>query len=229
MKLGLGFLFGMAAANEQLYLQHLAFYGKSYATREEYEFRKAVFEANLKQIEQHNADASMTFTKGVNHMADWSEGEFQKLLGYRMPASQEGQEEEEEQSEWRAFDTLDWRDHKGVVSEVKDQGQCGSCWAFSATGAIESAWALSQNASVLLSEQQLVDCSRSYGNQGCNGGLMDAAFQYAIDNGLELSANYPYTASDTAACAADAGPYYISNYTDIRRRLFTTQDLQAAI
>jgi len=107
---------------------------------------------------------------------------------------------------------VDWQ-AQGKVSGVKNQGQCGSCWAFSATGAMESGLLLAGK-NDLLSEQQLVDCSRSYGNQGCSGGWMDSAFQYVIDHGITTQDLYPYVARNQA-CAVDGGNIKIKSFVDV--------------
>lgn len=87
---------------------------------------------------------------------------------------------------------IDWA-AQGKVQKVKDQKNCGSCWAFSAVGALESAYAIFKTVDVPnLSEQELVDCSNPYGNQGCNGGLMNLAFDYVLDNKLNTENDYPY-------------------------------------
>ena len=89
--------------------------------------------------------------------------------------------------------SLDWRDHD-IVTPVKNQGNCGSCWSFSATGAIEGAHALSSGKLLNISEQQLIDCSLKYGNQACGGGIMDNAFEYATDHELCSDDEAPYQA-----------------------------------
>merc|ERR1712023_301689 len=89
--------------------------------------------------------------------------------------------------------TIDWTT-KGAVTPVKDQGQCGSCWAFSTTGGLEGAWEIATGSLVSMSEQQFVDCSKQ--NSGCNGGLMDTAFSWARSQNIATESSYAYTARD---------------------------------
>jgi len=100
----------------------------------------------------------------------------------------------------KSKEEIDWRKHNAVTS-VKNQGDCGGCWSFSAVGAIEGLWAIKKNEFFHknlynLSEQELIDCSESYGNHGCEGGSMLSAFQYVKDNGICLEKDYTYTGED---------------------------------
>lgn len=160
---------------EEHFMEHLAKYGRMVGTVEEYNFRKNLFEATHRLIEEHNATDS-SFKLGHNRMSDWTEGEYQRIRGYRA-----GIIEDEEkappvlQNVTSIPSSYDWRDHN-AVTPVKDQGNCGSCWSFSTTGALEGAHSLKSGTLLSFSEQQLVDCSTR--NSGCNGGLQSLAYKY---------------------------------------------------
>lgn len=142
--------------------QHLAEYGKSYGTKEEYEFRLAIFRENLMKIAVHNQKNADDAVWGINHMVDWTPQEYKKLLGLKpRPVEEVAPVNESRIGDLPA--SVDWRT-KGAVTAVKNQGSCGSCWAFSATGAMEGAYFLKNNELDSFSEQQLVDCSTKEGN-----------------------------------------------------------------
>ena len=188
-------------------------HGKVYASIEEEEYRKAVFMTNLAKITAHNADKTQTHTEGVNQFTDLTQSEFVNIyLQTKVNPKFTNINNARTMRDSERVGDVDWTS-QGKVSPIKDQGQCGSCWAFSATGAIESALLLSGR-NDLLSEQQLVDCSRSYGNMGCSGGWMDSAFQYVRDHGLTTSSAYPYVARNQN-CAIDSGAVKITGFVDV--------------
>ena len=110
---------------------------------------------------------------------------------------------------------VDWRD-KGAVTPVKNQGMCGSCWAFSVTGSFEGAVAINKGTLPSFSEQELVDCSKSYGNHGCNGGIMSFGFNYIADHKLATEKDYPYKGRDSSCKRKDTGERYgVSEYVTL--------------
>jgi len=186
------------SASEQQFTNFISTYEKKYDGVEEFFERFAIFQSNLQFIADHNAGNHST-TMGLNNFADLTFSEFHsKYTGYTPRSSPQSylRSQNTEKIAVAADDVVDWR-AKNIVTPVKNQQQCGSCWAFSATGSLEGAVALKFGKLVSVSEQQLVDCSGSEGNLGCNGGLMDSAFEWWIKNGGACSqADYPYTARD---------------------------------
>lgn len=167
-------------------------FGKFYKDEAEYIKRFNIFRTNSAYIRVQNTMLD-TWTMAVNMFADMTHDEFSSIyLGAKVSFDSNI---ETENLNINLENSVDWRS-TNKVTPIKNQGYCGSCWAFSATGAIESAVAIKGKGLIPLSQQQLVDCSWSYGNQGCNGGWMDQAFEYVKSKGLATEKNYLYTGVD---------------------------------
>jgi C1A family cysteine protease len=218
----------IASEVENQYLAHIAEHGKSYGTVEEYEARLAIFAKNVQYIEVHNAvtesEGVHAHKVGINHMADWTEMEYSKIRGYKKRVNHvknyvnatEGVE---------VATAVDWRAN-GAVTPPKNQGQCGSCWSFSTTGSLEGRYQIAGNTLTSFSEQQFIDCSGSFGNKACQGGLMDDAFKYAEGVKIMTEASYPYEGK-LGTCRAQGGVTTIKSYADVKMN--SPSELKAAV
>jgi cathepsin L len=149
-------------------------------TESENLYRSVIFYKNLAMINAHNSKADRTYDMGLNQFSALTEEEF--VSTYLSPKPYNPEWENVDTTMPKVTADADWV-AQGKVSPVKNQGNCGSCWAFSAVGVLES-WALFKNQKWNLSEQQLVDCSKKYGNEGCNGGFNYQGLAYVKDNGI---------------------------------------------
>jgi len=192
-----------SAAALPTFNQWAANFQKSYPSNE-ISGRRTIYEENVRKVEEINNQA-LSWSAGVNKWSDLTEAEWKAAVGLLAPQNCSATRVGHKLSgvPISADDEVDWT-KKGVVTPVKDQGSCGSCWTFSTTGAVESANAIATGTLVSLSEQQLVDCAGSFNNFGCNGGLPSQAFQYIISNrGIALESKYPYIGKDQK-CHYDA-------------------------
>lgn len=196
-------------------------FDKKYDTFQELATRFDIFRNNLLNIVSHNSDLSQNFTMGINQFTDLTPEEFKAtyISGLKSTVGSYGCKSFSSGS-GSAPDSVDWRT-KGAVTTVKDQGQCGSCWTFSSTGAIEGAWAIAKGQLIDLSEQELVDCATgvSYGSHGCNGGQMEGAFKFVIENGQCSLSSYPYTSGVTktgGSCQKCSPVVHISSCSDVK-------------
>ena len=169
-----------------------ATFNKNYQTEEEFNFRKSIFEDNLKIINEHNAKGK-SWTMGVNPFTDWTNEEYKRMLGYKSQKKTSDEFKELGDLPTNCKDikhkNIDWR-KEGYVTAVKNQGACGSCWAFSAVGSLEGAYAKTFGKLTAFSESQLVECDKF--SHGCNGGLMYNGFSHWMHHAPRTEEEYPY-------------------------------------
>jgi cathepsin L len=220
-------------------------FGRNYETIDEETLRYKIWYENLGRIATTNTQ-QLPYKLRLNQFADLTDDEFRfKVHGHQGSCYRDDLKSKIPKISTRLRDNSDklidtppaplptsvnWVT-KGVVTPVKNQGDCGSCWAFSTTGSIECNYAIAKGVLNSLSEQQLVDCSDSYGNEGCDGGLMDYAFKYVIANGgLSSETEYPYTGVDGTCKSSTCGTKYdaIGSYKDVTADQETALETAAA-
>ncbi|KAH3713020.1 procathepsin L-like [Dreissena polymorpha] len=186
------------AAGSAEFSEFMTKYGKVYRDATEHYKRMSIWRSNLAMIERHNVQAAKghhSYTMAMNQFGDMTAEEVRStMFGYRQQSNQLSTSNFH--SNLTALPaSVDWK-AKGYVTAVGNQGQCGSCWAFTATAALEGLNKKVTGKLVALSVQNLMDCSSKQGNQGCSGGLMDQAFTYVkVNGGIDTDASYPYNQS----------------------------------
>ncbi|XP_065856664.1 senescence-specific cysteine protease SAG39-like [Euphorbia lathyris] len=206
------------ASMQTMHEQWMSLYGRVYKDPTEKEMRFDIFKQNVHLIESFNKDEAKSFKLGINQFADLTNQEFKtsrnRFKGH-MCSEQAGPFRYENIS--AVPTSMDWR-KKGAVTAIKDQGQCGSCWAFSTVAAVEGITQLTTGKLISLSEQELVDCDTKGEDQGCEGGLMDDGFKFIIGNqGITTETNYPYEAADGTCNTKDEANHAakITGYEDV--------------
>jgi len=191
-----------------------------FTDKAEHDMRFNIFKDNLDQIKTHN-DGDHTWSMGITQFADMTREEFEAFL------ARSGSQMERHNADHDLFDpsgygsnpnAVDWV-AKGAVTPVKDQGQCGSCWAFSTTGCLEGQNFMVNGVLSSFSEQELVDCSTGDGNNGCNGGLMDYGFKFVKESGICMESDYSYDGADgtckSSRCTPAIAAGKVTSWTDV--------------
>ncbi len=190
-------IFGHPVSDSEVATEFAKFikeYRSQYDSLEETVKRYNIFADNYRRIVEHNlADKYMKL--GVNQLADMTQEEASAYLGLNEPLDYPPGTRAHVKPSGEIKSILNWKT-KGAVTRVKNQGKCGSCWAFTAVGALEGLHAIKKGSLVEFSEQELVDCTLggAYGNKGCHNGRLDVAFQYVIDHGISKESAYEYKA-----------------------------------
>jgi len=189
-------------------------YNKTYDSPTTRNYRVSIFYKNLQYVHMTNSNTT-SYTLALNLFADLTTAEFSEMYLGAKGAQPNPTNITYNYTLEGAPASVDWR-QKGAVTPVKNQGQCGSCWAFSTTGALEGIYQINTGNLQSFSEQQIVDCSDSYGNYGCDGGYPYQAMEYTKANGIETEANYPYAGVDqTCAYNSADSVWENSGYTSL--------------
>jgi len=189
-----------------MFVKFVQQHGRQYDVEEMFH-RYGVFKTNLAFIQKHNekyAAGEVSYSLAANKFSDLTNSEYKKLLGFKKNPNRDETAMESHRCMEKTLPTsIDWRDKK-AVNPVKDQGQCGSCWTFSATAAMETAWFFHSNKLLSLSEQLCVDCVNGGANTCDIGGEMhDCYLQVISEGGDELESVYPYKATSGGGCLFD--------------------------
>jgi len=206
-------------------------FNRRYTSSEHERARYWIFKSNVDDMKKHNAKES-SYKLGINDFSDLTLSEFaESHFGFKKPeqmwpGAQKLGTHFAREGEVLAS-SVDWTT-QGAVTPVKNQGQCGSCWSFSTTGALEGAWEIATGNLVSVSEQQFVDCSKQ--NSGCSGGLMDYAFAFAEGTSLCTEGTYAYTAADgtcsPGGCTVAIPKGGVTGFTDVDH---TEQAMMSAV
>jgi len=228
-------LFAVASATlsrDELWNDFKLKFKRSYKSLKDETYRKQIFINAVDEIEEHNAKYELglsTYKQGINEYSDWTWEEFKDTILMKPISESEMAIHTHGKTNLKnpkttAPSSADWR---SVMGAVKNQGHCGSCWAFGATGAVEAAWTLAGNPSVVLGEQMLVDCSVG----DCDGGWVDRALDYIIDHGgCPLESDYPYQASNGhCSMTEDMSAATISSYAYVNAQRQGVEELANSI
>lgn len=208
---------------EQFKLWHYAF-SQPYELNSELAILKyKIFKSNLKYIKETN-NKNLGFTLGLGPFTGYTDEEFNSLLNYNPKPKEketdsktisidllyEDEMDTENEDNLKDFTNLKTKDHSDSCTKVKEQGFCGSCWAFAVVASVEANAAIKGN-QVTLSEQQIIDCNKTKDNNGCKGGMPEDAYNYLLKNSLSSSSDYPYE-GENKECKKTKGKIMVKSY-----------------